>query len=203
MAKALKTRFKAALETDEGIAAVEFPGRRGVVVFLQQVLGHGGHQRPREQIAGEHGKDHGFSHGNEEIARHAAQEEHGHEDDADGQSRDQGGDGNLRRAIEDGLLQLFARLKIAIDVFNGNCGVIHQNAHGQSHASQGHDVDGLVQHGEHAERAKDGERNGYRDDDRGAETAQEDQDHDGGETGGNDGLAHHAVDSAAHKDRLV
>jgi len=30
-------------------------------------------------------------------------------------------------------------------------------------------------------------------------TAQEDQDHDGGEAGCNDGLAHHAVDGAATK----
>ena len=109
----------------------------------------------------------------------------------------------MRRAVENGLLQLFAGFKITVDVFNGNCGVIHQDAHGQSHASQGHDVDGLAQHGEHAERTQDGERNGDRDDDRGAETAQEDQDHDGGEASSNNGLANHAVDGAAHKNRLV
>ena len=203
VAKALKARFKTALEADEGIATVEFPARLGVVVLLEQVFGHGGHQRPREQIAGEHGEDHGFGHGNEEESRHAAQEEHGHEDNADGQGGNQSGNGNLRRAVEDGLLQLFAGLKVAVDVFNGNCGVIHQDADGQSHASQGHDVDGLVQHGEHAERTENGERNGDRDDDRGAKTAQENQNHDGGEAGGDDGLADHTVDGAAHKDRLI
>ena len=38
---------------------------------------------------------------------------------------------------------------------------------------------------------------------RGAPAAQEDQDHDGGEAGGDDGLAHHAADGAAHEDRLI
>ena len=159
----------------------------GVVVF-------------QKQVTGQHGKDHGLGHGNKKIASHAAQEEHGHKDDADGEGGDQSRGGNLRGAVEDGLLQLLAVFEASVDVLNGHGGVVDKDADGQRHASQGHDVDGLVQHGEHAERTQNGERNGNRNDDRGAETPQEDQDHDGREAGGDDGLANHAVDGAADED---
>ena len=119
----------------------------------------------REQVAGQHGEDHRLGHGHEQVARHAAEEEHGHEDDADGESGDQRGHGDLRGAVEDGLLELLARLEIAVDVFDGDGGVVDQDADGQRQAAQGHDVDGLVQRVEHDERAQNRERNRDRDDD--------------------------------------
>ncbi len=203
MAEVLETGLESLLKADEGVAARAFSFDFGVVMLPEQVLGHGGDQRPREEVAGQHGEDHRLGHGHEEVLGHAAQEEHGHEDDADGEGGDQGRDGDLRRAVEDGLLQFLAAFQIAVDVLDGHGGIIHQDADGQRKAAQGHDVDGLVQHREHAERTENGERNGDRDDDRGAPTTQEDQDHDGGEAGGNDGLAHHAVDGALDEDRLV
>ena len=175
----------------------------GVVVLLEQVLGHGGHERSGEEIAGEHGEDHGLGHGHEEVSRHAAQEEHGDEDDADGEGGDEGGDGDLRGAVEDGLLEFLAGLEIAVDVFNCHGGVVDEDADGERHAAEGHDVDGFVEHVEHDERAEDGERNGDGDDDGGAPTAEEDEDHDGGEAGGDDGFADDAVDGAADEDGLV
>ncbi len=84
--------------------------------------------------------------GTNRYLRHAAQEEHGHKDDADGERGDQGRDGDLRRAVEDGLLQFLARFQIAVDVLDGDGGVVHQDADGQRQAAQRHDVDGLVQH---------------------------------------------------------
>ncbi len=97
----------------------------------------------------------------------------------------------------------FPDFEVAVDVLDLHGRIVHQNADGQRQAAQGHDVDGLVQGVEHHERAENGKRNGDRDNQRGTPTAQEDQDHDGGEAGGDDGLADHAVDGAAHKDRLV
>ena len=202
-AKALKAGFETALKADEWVSAGALPGGFGVVVLFEQVLGHGGDQGAGEEVAGQHGEDHRLGHGDEEVPGHAAEEEHGHEDDADGQGGDQGRDGDLRGAVEDGLLQLLAGFEVAVDVLDGDGGVVDKNADGQRKAAQSHDVDGLVQHGEHAERTEDGERNGDRDDDGGAPTAQEDQDHDGSEAGGDDGLADHAVDGAADKDRLI
>ena len=175
----------------------------GVVVLVEQVAGHGGHHGAREQIAGQHGEDHGLGQGHKQVARHAAEQEHGHKDDADGERGDQRRRGNLRGAVEDGLLDLLARFEIAVDVFNFDGGVVDQDADGQRQAAEGHDVDGLVQRVEQDERTENRKRNGNRDDERGAPAAQEDQDHDGGEAGGDDGLAHHAADGAAHKDRLI
>ncbi len=99
------------------------------------------------RIAGQHGEDHRLGHGHEQVARHAAQKEHGHKDDADGEGGDKGRNGNLRRAVQNGLLQFLARFEIAVDVLDGHRGVVDQDAHGQRQAAQGHDVDGLVQRG--------------------------------------------------------
>ena len=58
---------------------------------------------------------------------------------------DQRGDGDLRRAVEDGLLDLLARFEIAVDVLDFDGGVVDQDADGQRQAAEGHDVDGLAE----------------------------------------------------------
>jgi hypothetical protein len=102
-----------------------------IAVLLEQVLGHGGHNGSREQIAGQHGEDDGFGERHEQVARHAAEEEHGHEDDADGQGGDECRNGDLRGAVENGLLDLLAGLEIAVDVFDLDRRVVDQDADGQ------------------------------------------------------------------------
>ena len=72
-----------------------------------------------------------------------------HKHDADGQRGDQRGSGDLRGAVENGLLNLLARLDVAIDVFNLDGCVVDQDADGQSESAEGHDVDGLAEHVEH------------------------------------------------------
>jgi hypothetical protein len=114
-----------------------------------------------------------------------------------------GPDGDLRRAVEDGLLDLLALIEVAIDVLDFHGGVVDQDADGEGQAAEGHDVDGLAEGAEHDERSKDRERNGNRDDDGAAPAAEEDEDHDGGEAGGDNRLADHADDGAADKDRLI
>src|ERR1035438_3944371 len=45
--------------------------------------------------------------------------------------------GDLRRAVEDRLLQFLARLQIAVDVFDGHGGVVHQDAdRSEEHTSE-------------------------------------------------------------------
>ena len=65
------------------------------VLRLHQIHGQRRHERPRQYVRREHGKDHRFGKRHEEIAGHAAQEEHRQEDDADGERRHQCGNGNL------------------------------------------------------------------------------------------------------------
>jgi hypothetical protein len=145
VADLLEVVLEAALEGDEGIAAGAALFGVFVAVLLEQVLGHGGHDGAGEQVAGQHGEDDGFGERHEEVARDAAQEEHGHEDDADGERGDEGGNGDLGGAVEDGLLDLLAGLEIAVDVFDFDGGVVDQDADGEGQAAEGHDVDGLAE----------------------------------------------------------
>ena len=90
---------------------------------------------------------------------------------------DEGGNRDLRGAVEDGLLDLLALLEIAVDVLDFDGGVVHQDADRQRQAAQRHDVDGLAQRAQHDQRDENRQRNRDRDDERAAPAAQEDQDH--------------------------
>ena len=73
---------------------------RGVrIVFLQPVLGQCRHQRSRQHVRGQHREHHRFRQGHEQIAGDAGQHEHRHEHDADGEGGDEGGQGDLVRAV--------------------------------------------------------------------------------------------------------
>ena len=103
-----------------------------------------GTTRSREQVAGQHGEHHRLGHRHEQVAGHAAQEEHRHEHDADGQGGHQRRGGNLRRAVENRLLEFLALLEIAIDVLDRHRGIVHQDADRQRQSAQRHDVDRLA-----------------------------------------------------------
>src|SRR5262249_35204213 len=168
-----KAALEAGLEEREGIAG----GRRlSVRVRAQEIHSEGGHQRAGKDVGGEHGEHHRLRQRHEQIARHAAQEEHGQKHDADAESGDEGGHGDLGRALEDGGTQLAPLLEVALDVLDGNGGVVDQDAHGEGEAAQGHDVDGLAQEAQDHHRGEDGERDGHRDDERASPAPQEEQD---------------------------
>ncbi len=94
-------------------------------------------------------------------------------------------------------------IEIAIDIFDGDGGVVHQDADGQRQAAQRHDVDGFAERAQDADGAEDRKRNRDRDDQRAAPAPQKEQDHDGGKAGGDDGFADHSVDGGAHEQRLI
>ncbi len=104
------------------------------------------------------------------------------------------------RAIQDAAVQIgLSFVEIAVDVFNFDRGVVHQDADRQSQTAQGHDVDGFAQRAQHADGAEDRKRNRDRDDQRAAPASEKEQDHDGGEAGGDDGFADHSADGGAHE----
>ena len=82
----------------------------------------------REQVAGQHGETYGLGQWHEQEVRHAGQEKHGHEDDADTQGGDERGHRNLLRAVQDRLPHLLAHGKVALDVFDLDGCVIDQDA---------------------------------------------------------------------------
>ncbi len=139
-ADAFEAALEAALEAGEDVL------REGCVVVygLEQIHGHGGHQRSGQDVGGKHGEDDGFGEGHEEIAGNAGEEEHGEKHDADGEGGDEGGHGDLRGAVEDGFAELVALFEIAIDIFDLDGGVVDEDADGEGETAEGHDVDGLA-----------------------------------------------------------
>ena len=133
----------------------------------------------------------------------AGEEEHGHKHDADAERGDQRGNGDLLRAIQNGVHGLFALRQVAVDVFDLDGGVVHEDADGQRQPAEGHDVDGFVQRAKHADGNQDRERNGDGDDQSAAPVPQEQQDHQAREARGDQAFADHALDRGAHEDGLV
>ncbi len=202
-AELLEVVLETKLEADQGIAAGLFSVVSFVVMFLQKVFRHSRNDGARQEVGGEHGEADGFGERHEEIARDAAQEKHRHEDDADGDGRDQRGYGDLRRAVEDGLLNGLTLLEVTIDVLDFDGGVVDENTYGEGQAAEGHDVDGFAEGAEHEQRRENRERNGNRDDDCAAPAAEKDQDHHSSQAGGNDGLTHDTADRCTDENGLV
>src|SRR6185437_5299553 len=71
-AKAFEAALEAALEAGKDVAR----GSAVLVMRLEQVHRHGGHQRSRQNVGGEHGEDDGFGERHEEEEGDAAEEEH-------------------------------------------------------------------------------------------------------------------------------
>ena len=135
-----------------------------MVLGFEEIHRHGGDEGSRQDVGGDHGEDDGLGQRHEEIAGDAGEEEHGQEDDADGERRDQGGDGDLCGAFQDGVVELVAFFEIALDVFDGDGGVVDQDADGEREATEGHDVDGFAHEAEDDDGGEDGERDGDGDD---------------------------------------
>ncbi len=140
--KTVEAVFKGALKFDQ---RQEPDGNLGFVnVFAVQfhiaVKPHHqrGHERPRKDVAGEHGKHHGFRQRHEQITRHAGQKKHGHEHDANAQRRDKRRQCDFLRADENRIFQLFAGRHVAMDVFNRHRRVVHQNADRQRQTAERH-----------------------------------------------------------------
>ncbi len=172
-------------------------------MFLQEVHRESGNQCAGEDVGREHGEDNGFGERNEEVASYAAEKEHGHEDDADAERGDESGNGDLGGAIENGFALCVALFEVAFDVFDGDSGVVDEDADSESEAAKSHDVDGLVQETEDDDGAENRKWNGDGDDEGAAPASEEYKDHDAGEAGGDDGFTDDAADGAAHEDGLV
>ena len=90
-----------------------------------------------------------------------------------------------------------------MNIFNRHGGVIHENADGQREAAEGHEVDGFAEGAQGGDGTEHRERNGKGNDERAAPGTEEQQNHQGGEGGGNDALAQDTADGGAHKHGLI
>jgi len=164
---------------------------------------HGGQQRAGEEVAGHHGEGDGFCERGEEEFCGTGEHHDRHEHDADGERGDEGRRGDLLRGVQDGLGERKAFGHVAMRVFDFDGGVVDEDADGERETAEGHDVDSLAERGEDDERCGDGERDGDADDQRGTPRAEEEQDHQAGEQGGDGGFADDFVDGGADEDGLI
>ena len=96
-----------------------------------------------------------------------------------------------------------AFFEVALDVLDGDGGVIYQDSNGEGETSEGHGVDGLAEGAEDDDGGKDGEGDGDGNDDRRPPAPEEEQDHQGGESGGDGALADNSGDRAADEYGLI
>ena len=84
----------------------------------------------------------------------------------------------------------------AVGVLEFHRGVVHEDADRQGHAAQRHDVERLAQRPQHDDRHEDRQRDRRGDDERAAPRAEEEQDHQGRQAGGDGALFEHPLTAA-------
>ncbi len=189
-------------------AALEGAEQALAFAFLVNVLGQqearkGRHHREGQKIRGDHRQDHGDGQRDEQEPRRPFQQHHREEDDADSQGRHCQRLDHFARAIHDRESQPLPQRLVAMDVLDGDGGIVHQQADGQRQPTQGHQVDALSRQQQTDQAGADGERNRQRHHHCAAPIAQEQQDHQRHQNGGDHCLTDHIGDGSAHEYRLV
>ena len=106
-------------------------------------------------------------------------------------------------AVDDGIAHGFAGGDLALDVFDFDEGVVHQDTDGEREAAEGHQVERGAGETEAKNRAEQRERNRGEDDQRRAPRPKKQQDDEGHERTHEDDLAQDVVDGRPDKDGLV
>src|SRR6267154_532162 len=139
--ESFETAFKPALKLPD----IAFRLSSAMLVPAHDEHHHGRNQGSRQEIRGQHGERDRLRQRNEKKLCDTREKEHRYKHNADTKRRYQCWHSNLLRAIENGLLHLLAHGKVALDIFNLDRRIIHQNADSEREPSQGHDVDRLAQ----------------------------------------------------------
>ena len=90
-----------------------------------------------------------------------------------------------------------------MDIFKLHGGVVDEHADRQGKAAERHCIHCFAAQVEYEERGKDRQRDGDANHQRAAPTAEEKQDHQRGEHGGDAGFVQYVVNGVAHEDGLI
>ena len=115
------------------------------ILAAHEIIGHGRHERARQDERADQREDHRLGQRPEQIAGDAAELEHRHEHDAEAQQCHEGGYDDLLRAVEDRRFDRFALFEMVVDVFDRHGAVVDQDADGERQPAERHDVDGLAE----------------------------------------------------------
>ena len=122
----------------------------------------------------------------------------------DGERGDERRHGDSGRAVQGRFRKRHAFLgEKPVRVLDGHRRIVDQNADGESEAAERHGVERVAEEVERDERGQDRQRNGDHDHDGRAPGAEEQQDHQRGQRGGDNTLAHHARHRRFDEHRLV
>ena len=174
-----------------------------MMMAAHQIIGHGRHERARQDERADQRKDHRLGHRPEQIAGDAAELEHRYEHDAEAQQCHECRNDDLLRAVEDRRFDRFALFEMVVDVFDRHGAVVDQNADGERKPAERHDVDGLAEPGQQRQRKQDGQRNFDEDDDGRAPAAEKQQDHHADQGCRQRGLADDPEHGRLDEDRLI
>src|SRR5882724_196908 len=204
LAETLKTLFKTLLIAPE--KAHLLPDMFFGVIFVlgaQEIHCQRRNNRPRPHIGSQHGKAHRFRKRHKQKPCNSRQEKHGDENNTNAERGNKSRHGDLLGAIQDCLNGFLAHRQVAVDVFNLDGSVIHQNADGERETAQRHDVDGLAECAEAENADKNRQRNRDGNDQSALPIPEEEQNHDRREARSDDRLADDALDGSANVERLV
>ncbi len=198
---------------EEAVEGPEEPAQAAVQPARQQIarraarLQQLGRQcrRQRQRVDGRDHRGDGDRHGEllVELARHAAEEGHGHEDRAQHQGDGDDGARDLLHRQVRRLQGRVALLDVALHVLHHDDGIVHHDADGQHQSEQGQRVDGVAQQVQPREGSDDGHGHGQQRNDGSTPGLQEDDDHQHHEDHRLDQRALHRLDGVAHEDRGV
>lgn len=159
----------------------------------KQVVNHVRDERSGKQIGREHGIHDGHRQRREQVPGRASQHQHRHKYDADAKGGNKGGRRDLLGAIEHRAHERLLHGHVAMRVLDFDGGVIHEDADSERQPAERHDVDCLPGEAQHDDRNQNRKRNRDANDDGAAPASDEEQNHQTGETGGDDGFAQYAL----------
>ncbi len=139
----------------------------------------------------------------EQVVRSAGHEEGRNEHRQNAEHGDEPGQRRLGRGLARGTSKAAAIRKTGVDVLDGDCRLVDQDADGQRQPTQGHDVDCLTRYPERRHRREDRERNVQGHDERTSPIPQKQQHHETREHGTESAFDEQAPDGARYVGGLV
>ena len=137
-AKALEVAVEADVDAPKNIALRCGFTRTGVVenrLAAEQKVDESWDNRTGKKIGREHREDDGHREGAEEVFGGAFEKENRDKDDANAERGDECRHRDLLGSVQDGLEEGFFEAEVAIDIFDGDRGVVDEDANGEGKAA--------------------------------------------------------------------
>ena len=175
-----------------------------MALALEQQADRDRRQGSGEPVGGQHREHDSEPERREQVFCRTLEEDHGREHAAYRERRDQGRHRDPGGAVESGHRQRLAFLgEQAVGVLDRHGGVVHEDADCERKPAERHRVESVTEKEQHDERGQDGKRDRDHHHQRRSPGSEKEQDHQGGQSGRDRALAHHAFDRLRDEHGLV